>query len=87
MVEIRFDSTCAAWTNNLKRNEFFIDVQLNYLTEKLRYMGYLYLNEVYEVFGAKWNTDNENICFRNADDFLVAIEKKDDVYVIKLQQR
>lgn len=86
MTEIRFDSNCLAWVRDLKNNEFFIDRQIEYFTEKLRYKGYLYLNEVYEAFGAAWNPENENVCFRNADEFLVAIEKiSDGGYIIKLQ--
>lgn len=85
MNEIRFDSNCLAWTRDLKNNEFFIYRQIDYFLEKLRYKGYLYLNDIYETFGAVWNPENENVCFRNADDFLVAIEKTSDGgYIIKL---
>ncbi len=46
-----FNEKCAAWTKDPERNKFYILRQQDYANEKLKARGYLFLNEVYELFG------------------------------------
>lgn len=46
-----FDENCAAWTKDPEQNKLYILRQQDYANEKLKARGYLFLNEVYELFG------------------------------------
>lgn len=64
MKTIKFDRNCLGWSNNIELNKVYLNCNINYITEKLMAKGYLYLNEIYESFGAKWNPDDYNVCYR-----------------------
>ena len=55
MKTIIFDHDCAGWCVNRDVNVLFLEQQRCYLVEKLLNRGYVYLNEVYEALGAKWD--------------------------------
>jgi hypothetical protein len=46
-----FDETCAGWQKDAASNKFFLLRQQDYLNEKLKMRGYLFLNEAYEALG------------------------------------
>lgn len=46
-----FDEACAAWTKDSELNLMFLKMQENYLNDKLRARGYLFLNEAYDALG------------------------------------
>jgi hypothetical protein len=46
-----FDIHCRNWHSNDEYNKTFIKAQEQYLNDKLRAHGYLFLNEVYEALG------------------------------------
>lgn len=46
-----FDESCPAWEKDAENNLYFLKLQEQYMTQKLRSRGYLFLNEVYEAIG------------------------------------
>jgi hypothetical protein len=48
-----FDETCTGWQRDAEANKFFLLRQQDYANEKLRARGYLFLNEVYDMIGAR----------------------------------
>lgn len=46
-----FDETCSAWTKNSERNFQYLRLQESYANEKLKAVGCLFLNEVYDMLG------------------------------------
>lgn len=64
MKTIMFDESCAGWSKNVEWNKMFLNVQREYIYEKLQHRGYMYLNDIYEGLGAKWNPEEENVCYR-----------------------
>lgn len=46
-----FDETSTAWSKELEHNKIFLLRQQDYLNEKLKAKGYLFLNEVYDAIG------------------------------------
>lgn len=46
-----FDESCAYWSNDPEMNLMFLKRQEEFLTDKLRVKGCLFLNEVYDALG------------------------------------
>lgn len=46
-----FDETCPQWGKDAEDNLYFLKLQEQYCTQKLRSRGYLFLNEVYDAIG------------------------------------
>ena len=65
MEIINFDGSSMGHVGDCEMNKAFLDVQKRYLKEKLFYRGYLYLNEVYESFGVRWNPKKANVCWHD----------------------
>lgn len=75
---ICFDETCTGWQRDAEANKFFLLRQQDYANEKLRSRGYLFLNEVYDMVGARrtragqvvgWVYDESNPIGDNYVDF------------------
>lgn len=73
-----FDETCSGWQRDAEANKFFLLHQQDYANEKLRARGYLFLNEVYDMIGARrtkagqvvgWVYDESNPIGDNYVDF------------------
>lgn len=45
-------------------NYYFLIHECDYMMDLCRIRGYIYLNQIYETLGIKWNPSNENILFR-----------------------
>ena len=45
-------------------NHYYIKHECDYMMEVCRVRGYIYLNQIYEHLGIKWNPSNENILLR-----------------------
>lgn len=54
-----FCETCRAWTKDPETNKYFLEQIQNYANEKLRYQGYLFLNEVYDMLGIARTKDGQ----------------------------
>lgn len=46
-----FDDACPGWSTDPEMNKHFLLTQQNFANEKLRYQGYLFLNDVYTMLG------------------------------------
>lgn len=73
-----FDETCSGWQRDAEANKFFLLRQQDYANEKLKARGYLFLNEVYDMIGARrtkagqvvgWVYDESNPIGDNYVDF------------------
>ena len=74
---INYDSD-SLWFNF----EFLRSVEF-VLRNQLHKNGYLYLNQVYEMLGAKWDPENTNYCFKSdSNDICFEIFENDGVYTI-----
>ena len=64
---IPFDSNNPYWTGDTERDGMFLSVQENYINLVLGQRGYIYHNQICELFGCSWNPDDRNPCIkRNA---------------------
>ena len=46
-----FDDACVGWQKDAEHNKWFVMQQQNYANQKLRAQGYLFLNDVHDMFG------------------------------------
>jgi hypothetical protein len=46
-----FDPTCKNWTNSPQHNTIFLQIQEQWLNDRLNALGYVFLNDVYEALG------------------------------------
>jgi hypothetical protein len=60
---IVFDETCQGWTKYPDLNATFLGLQKDYLNDLLLTKRYVYLHEIYESLGVKWNSNDKNICY------------------------
>lgn len=51
MYEKTFDESCAGWSNDTKVNLMFIKCNLQWMNDRLRILGWVSLNEVYDALG------------------------------------
>ena len=58
-----FDRTCNPWQKTPQYNQFFIQCQQNYANDKLRAVGHLFLNEVYEMLGMPHTREGALVCW------------------------
>lgn len=54
-------------TVNVEENRMFISHMENHINDLIKYRGYVYLNQIYEMFGVEWNTEWENLCLTRGD--------------------
>lgn len=59
---INFDKKCVDWSPYGLRNNMFVTNQISYMYYRIRLRGYMYLNEVYDLFGAGWDPHDSNDC-------------------------
>lgn len=60
MKTIIFNDRCAYWSKNYMLNKSFIEQQIRYIYDLIRCQGYIYLDKVYELFGAGWDPHEPN---------------------------
>ena len=61
-MTIYFDKECHYWSRNDRSNEHFLNTQMDYIRDLVKHRGYVYLNQIYEILGAKWDTRIDNLC-------------------------
>lgn len=75
---IFFDETCTGWERDAEYNKAYLKNQQRFANDKLRSQGHLFLNEVYDMLGAKrtragnivgWVYDEKNPVGDNYVDF------------------
>lgn len=74
-MKIYFDKKSIHWFDNSMLNKSYLHYNMNYVKDILKYRGYIYLNQIYEMLGLKWNPERDNYCIRNTD---VKITIKED---------
>ena len=77
MIKIIFDKTCLEWFRDTDLNMTYLTSQRDLIKFLLRQRGYIYLNQIYEIFTAPWNPDNENLCWRKEKDLNIEIGEPD----------
>ena len=65
LARVMFDKECINWMNTMQYNYNFLRTQENYINDIIKYRGYIYLNQIYEILGINWHPDYENPCVRN----------------------
>lgn len=58
---IWFDDTCGGWTKDPEMNKMFLLQQQNYANVRLQTVGYLFLNEVYDMLGMPRTKAGQNV--------------------------
>ena len=58
---IYFDKSSAYWNSDNKANEWFLDHQTDHIRDIVKHRGYVYLNQIHELLGVKWDTRCENL--------------------------
>lgn len=62
---VRFDSNSHYWENESGVNHLFLQITENTINDRIRYNGYIYLNQIFELLGIRWDPNDENPCIRN----------------------
>ena len=62
---VKFNSKNPNWVNDQNHNHMFLFVQERYINDIIRLRGYIYLNQICELLGVKWNPNDENPCIKN----------------------
>ena len=57
---IQIDRDMFCWAYNTTQIDVFIRTIESWINEKIRYRGYVYLNQIYESLHAPWNPQKEN---------------------------
>lgn len=82
-----FNSSCPGWSKDPEMNKLFLKQIENYMNEKLRAQGYLFLNEVYDQLGMArskvgqvvgWIYNPENPTGDNHVDFDIYSDRNQD---------
>lgn len=63
MKTIMFDKNATYWENDINDNLCFVRMRGRYISDLLTVRGYLYMNQIYEHFGIKWNPEDLNELF------------------------
>lgn len=84
---MRFDKNSTGWTRNEGTNRYWLNITIGYLKEKFTCRGYMYLNEIHDALGIKWNPDDINLCYRAEDGLNIEYESAgENEFVIKIYQ-
>jgi hypothetical protein len=63
MKTIEFNNDATAWTGRVDNDLMFLETQADYIKEMFVHRGYMYLNQIYEYFGIKWNPGFVSPCY------------------------
>lgn len=81
LATINFNHECADWSLNSMVNHAFVWNQINYMYDRVRLRGYIYLNEIYDLFGARWDPHDSNACLNYSEggiNFTCSVEQLND---------
>jgi hypothetical protein len=74
-----FDIRSKNWSINPEHNKIFIQIQQQYLNDRLKARGYIFLNEVYEALGMERSAQGQLVgWFREPYSELIQFEIVDD---------
>jgi hypothetical protein len=82
-----FDIRSKNWANNKDHNLMYIKIQENYMNDRLRAVGHVFLNEVYDVLGVPRSAQGQLVGWFRAPyshliDFEIVDETSDDGFII-----
>ena len=75
-VTMHFNETNLMFVRNNEYNRHFVRHTAAMILATLESRGYVYLNQVYEAYGVKWNPEWENVCIIDTDDTTPSIDIK-----------
>ena len=64
---IKFDESNSQYINDIDKNKMFLVCESTYINDLLRAKGYIYLNDIYEIFCDEWDPKRENVCILHED--------------------
>lgn len=62
---VTFDRLSYHWENNIDYNLVFLHAVEQNVNDIVRHRGYIYLNQICEILGVQWNSDDDNPCIKN----------------------
>lgn len=65
LAKVLFDKKCPNWTSEYSWNFKYLKHVETRINDDIHYRGYIYLNQIYEFLGIKWDCDMFNHCIRN----------------------
>lgn len=68
---VSFDEYNPNWVKSREYNILFLHCALDHINGIIKNRGYIYLNQIYETLGAKWNPDWDNPCVRHDEKLIV----------------
>lgn len=63
MNTITFDIGCVGWSPDNEVTYQYLKYVTEFINVTLEHCGYVYLSRIYQIFGAKWDTNLKNICY------------------------
>lgn len=48
-------------------NLMIVRMTEEHINDLIKYRGYIYLNQIYEMFGVEWNPEWENLCLTRSE--------------------
>lgn len=67
---IKFDKNNIHWEDDEEYNHMYLMMAECHMNDFIRHRGYIYLNQICEELGVRWNPDDENPCVRNDGSFV-----------------
>lgn len=74
MHEFIFDNECIEWEMNAEMNLATLVYTREYLLRLYSARGYMYLNQICEAFGCKWDPTRYNDCYYNGMRLIIEFE-------------
>ena len=75
MIDLKYEDGCIGWTKDHRCNSVYLSYTISYLRQKYQMKTYMYLNDIYEHFGFKWDPNKENICWCNGMNLIIDYEQ------------
>ena len=83
MKTIVFDKSSLAWMKDMEQNLMYLRCQATYIEDLFNCRGYMYLNQIYEKLGVKWNPGMVNDCYlRTSGPLTFEFEQVSDVAIL-----
>ena len=88
MFEIAFNQHTSFYAvpNNKEHNLMYVRCQEDYVNDLLKHRGYVYMNEIYTLFGIMWDPKRENpCCIYDGNNYIkFGIQDVDDGFIITI---
>ena len=61
MITIKFDESAVNWCKDQETNHMYLIQQKHWFEDLFKHRGYIYLNQIYEALGVRWDSTKENV--------------------------